>query len=98
MFVHGVLLTNVKEQITDTQTNMNETPKHYAEYMMSDKKKKKKKKHGSINSKSWQNYSEKNQTSGCLECEVRGDLLQRLISKLSEVKEELCIFIGTMVT
>lgn len=43
VFVHGVLLTNVKEQITDTQTNMNETPKHYAEYMMSDKKKKKKK-------------------------------------------------------
>lgn len=36
MFVHEVLLTNVKEQITNTQTNMNETPKYYAEYMMSD--------------------------------------------------------------
>lgn len=94
MFVHEVLLTNVKEQITNTQTNMNETPKYYAEYMMSDFFKKK---HGSINSKSWKNYSEKNQTSDWLECEVRGDLLQRLISKLSEVKEELCIFIGMMV-
>ena len=95
MFVHDVFLTNVKEQITDTQTNMNETPKYYAQYMMSDFKKKK---HGSINSKSWQNYSEKSQISDCLECEVRGDLLQRLISKQSEVKEELCIFIGMMVT
>lgn len=41
MFVHDVFLTNVKEQITDTQTNMNETPKYYAQYMMSDLKKKK---------------------------------------------------------
>ena len=40
MFVHDVFLTNVKEQITDTQTNMNEIPKYYAQYMMSDFKKK----------------------------------------------------------
>lgn len=53
----STFFTHVNKQITDTQANADQTPKHYAESMTSELKKKTKHTQDSINSKCRQNYS-----------------------------------------